>query len=105
MTFALYLSVISLDEIFVHLLKGTKCFFLLCLFLLFFVRLLLLEYSLSEKSDEDGRDKSDKLGYTSGPAGTFDTGLSRSLRGAGLPLGVTLSVDESCDGDGGSLFP
>ena len=27
------------------------------------------------------------------------------LRGVGLTLGVTLSADESCDGDGGSLVP
>ena len=38
-------------------------------------------------------------------AGTFGTILGGSLHGVGLPLDVTLSADESCDGGGGSLVP
>ena len=38
-----------------------------------------------------------------GSAGTLGTVLGRLLCGIAFPLGVTVSTDESCDGDGGSL--
>ena len=36
-------------------------------------------------------------------AGKFRTGLGGLLCDVGLPLGITLYDDESCNGDGGSL--
>ena len=74
------------------------------LILLFFVCRLCLEYLSSDKSDEYKEEEYEKLGSESGSAGTFGTRLGGSLSGIGLPLGVTLSTDESCIGDGGSLF-
>ena len=46
----------------------------------------------------------DELGSGSGSASTFVTRLGGLLRGVELPLGDTLSIDESCDGDGGHFF-
>ena len=39
----------------------------------------------------------------SGSAGTFSTGLVGLACGLGFHLDVTISADESCGGDGGSL--
>ena len=57
----------------------------------------------SDDSDESGEGESNKLGSKSGSSGTLWTGLGGLLCGGGFTLGVTLSADESCDGDGGSL--
>ena len=57
----------------------------------------------SDESDHSNKEEYDELGSESGLAGTFGNGLGRLLRGLGIPLGVTLSADESYDGDGGSL--
>ena len=56
-----------------------------------------------DKSDEDDTEEYDELGYKYGLDRTFGTGLGGSLHGVGLPLGVMLSDDDSCDGHGGSL--
>ena len=58
---------------------------------------------MSDESDEYEEGESDELGSESGSDGTFGTGLGVFLRGVWLSLGVTLSDDESCDGDEGSL--
>ena len=71
--------------------------------LFFFIHSLRLEYLSSDESDESDKEESYELGYESGSAGKFDTGLGGLLNGLGLPLGVTLSSGESCDGDEGSL--
>ena len=55
---------------------------------------------LSHDSDEE---ESDKLGSESGSAGKYCTGLAGLLRGIGFTLGVTISANELCDGDGGSI--
>ena len=57
---------------------------------------------MSDESDESDKEKYDRLGYESGSYGTFITGFGRLLRGVGLYLGVFISADKSCDGDGGS---
>ena len=58
---------------------------------------------MSDKSDGFNKEKSDKLRSKYGSGGMFSTGLGGLLHGVGFPLGVTLSDDDSCDGDGGSL--
>ena len=57
----------------------------------------------SDESNESDKEKYDKPGSEYGSAGTFDTGLGRLFYCVGLTLGVTLSADESCYGDRGSL--
>ena len=105
-TFDFYAAVSSLAVSFVHFLKGSlKLFLLWYLFLLFFVCFIHLEYSSSNESDEPDEDRSDELGSESGSAGVFSTKLGGLLSGIGLPLCVAFSDDDSCDGDGGSLFP
>ena len=54
-------------------------------------------------SDESDEEESEKLGSESGLSGTFGTRFGGLSRGSVLPLGVTLSADDSFDGDGGSL--
>ena len=44
-----------------------------------------------------------ELGHESGSYGTPVTGLVWLLCGIGFPFGVTLSAEESYDGDGGSI--
>ena len=80
-----------------------KRFLIRHLFLLFFIRSLCLEHSSSDESDESDKEEYDELGSESGSDGKFGTVLGGLLRGVGLPLCVTLSADDSCDGDGGSL--
>ena len=63
------------------------------------------EWSSFDESNEPYEDKSDKLGYESGSAGTFATGLDGLLRAVGLPLCVTFSGDDSCGDDSDSLVP
>ena len=53
--------------------------------------------------NEYDKEEYDELGSESGSDGKFGTVLGGLLRGVGLPLCVTLSADDSCDGDGGSL--
>ena len=43
------------------------------------------------------------MGSESVSDGTYSTGLGGFLRGLGIPVGVTLSYNESCNNDGGSL--
>ena len=50
---------------------------------------------LYDESDEFDKEESDKPGSGSGLAGTFGTRMGGLLRGVGLPLGLTLSDDES----------
>ena len=45
----------------------------------------------------------DGLVSESGSTGTYNTVLGGLSRGLGITLGVTLSADNSCDDDGGSL--
>ena len=56
-----------------------------------------------DDSDESDEEESEKFGSESRSDGTFITGLGGMLSGLGLPLSVTISADESCDGDGGSF--
>ena len=58
---------------------------------------------MSDESYEYDKEEYEELGYGSGLADTFGTGLGGLLRGVGLPLGVTLSADESCGVEWGSL--
>ena len=58
--------------------------------------------SSDELYDSD-KEEPDKLGSELGSDGTCGTWLGGLMRGLGLPLGVTLSADESCGGDGGLL--
>ena len=58
---------------------------------------------LSDESDNSGREESDKIGAEFGSYGTFGTVLGGLLLVVGLPLGVTISTDELCGGDWGSL--
>ena len=58
-----------------------------------------------DDSDESDEEESEELGSGSGSAGAFGTGLGGLLRDVGFPLDVTLSSDESCDGERGSLVP
>ena len=57
----------------------------------------------SDESDESEKEESDGLGPESRSAGTYGTGLGGLSLGVGIPLGVTLSSDDSCGGDGRSL--
>ena len=82
---------------------SSKLVLLLHLFLLFFARCICLSYSSSDESDESDEEESEKLGYESGSAGTFGTRLGGLSHGLVFPLGFTLSYDESCGSDGGSL--
>ena len=59
----------------------------------------------SDESDESDKEEYDELGSESRSAGIYGTILYELLHGLGIPLGVTLSYDESWDGDGGSLSP
>ena len=63
-----------------------------------------LEYLSCNESDELGEEESDRLGSESGSAGIFGTVFGGLLHGIGLTSGVTFFADESCDGDGGSIF-
>ena len=60
---------------------------------------------MSDESDEFNEEESDKLGYESWSSNTYSTRLGGLLRGLGIPLGVTLTDDESFGSDGGSLAP
>ena len=57
----------------------------------------------SDESDQSYKEEYDEPGSKFGSSSTFGTGLGVLLHGVGFPLVVTLSADESCDGDGGSL--
>ena len=59
----------------------------------------------SDESDESDKEEYEKIVSASRSAGTFGTGLCGLLCGIGLPLGVMICADDSCDGDGGSIFP
>ena len=59
----------------------------------------------SDESYESNEEEYEALGSEYGSAGAFVTGLGGLLCGVGFPLGVTLSADESCYVDGGSLVP
>ena len=59
----------------------------------------------SDESDESDEEESYRLGSESGLDGMLVIKLGVLLHDIGLPLGVTLSTDESCDGDRGSLVP
>ena len=105
MTYYLYAYISSLAVIFAQFLIGSlKRFLIQNLLLLFSVRRLHLEYSSSDNSDESNEEEPDEPGSESGSAGTFGTGLGGLLRGVEITLGVTISADESCNGDAGSLF-
>ena len=59
-----------------------------------------------DESDESDEEKSDGLEseYGSpGTIGTIGTGLVGLFSSVGIPLGVMISMDESCDGDGGLI--
>ena len=58
---------------------------------------------LSDDPDDSDKEESAEPGSEYGSADTYGTGLGGLLRGLGIPLGVTLYDDESCNGDGGSL--
>ena len=58
---------------------------------------------MSDESDELDEEEYDKLGSEYCSYSTFGTGLGGFLRGLGFPLGITVSADESYDGDQGSL--
>ena len=58
---------------------------------------------LSDESDDSDKEEYDKLGSESGSACTHSTGLGGLLCGLGINLGVTISADESWDGDRGSF--
>ena len=104
MTFDLFAAVSSLTVRFAHfLIESSKHVLIWRFFLSFFVRFLCLDYSLSDKSDESDKQESDELGSASGSACTYSTGLGGLLYGARFHLGVTISSDESYNGDGGSL--
>ena len=49
------------------------------------------------------RKKSDRLGSESRSSCMYGTGLGGFLHGLGIILGVTISADESCNGNGGWL--
>ena len=85
------------------LIGSLKLFSLRHLFLFFFLRCLCLKYSESDDSDESDEEESDKFGSESESAGPFGTELGGLLRDVGLPSGVTISADDSRDGDRGSL--
>ena len=82
-----------------HLLHQFKSDFVFILF----NTLIFLEYSPSDESDGYDKGEYDKLGSGSGSASTFSAGFCGLLRGVGFTLGVTISADESCDGDGGPM--
>ena len=71
----------------------------------FFVCHLCLEYLSSDESDESNKEEYDELGYKSGSAVTIITRLCWLLHGAGLPFGVTLSSDDSCNDQGSLSVP
>ena len=76
--------------------------------LILFVRTPRLLYPLYDDSDDSYKEEYEKLGPESGSNGTYGTRLSGFLRCTGLPVGVTLSVDDdggSWDGDRSSLDP
>ena len=58
---------------------------------------------MSDESDDSDEEKYDELGSESRSAGTSGTRLGGFLRGLGFPLGVTISADESCNGNRVSL--
>ena len=55
------------------------------------------------ESDYSDKEESGELWSEYGSDGTCGTGLGGFFRGLGIPFGVTLYDDESCDGDEGSL--
>ena len=57
----------------------------------------------SDESDKYDEEESDKTGSESRSDGTFSTGLGVFFSGVGFFLGVTVSADESCNGNQGSL--
>ena len=57
----------------------------------------------SDESDESDEEQFDKPGSESWSDGTFSTRLGGLLRGLWVTLGVTLSDNDPCGGDGGSL--
>ena len=58
---------------------------------------------MSDELEESDEGESDKPGSESGSAGTFGSVLGGLLHCLGCTLCVTLSDDESCDGDWGLL--
>ena len=101
MTLELYSTLSSLAVRLVQLLIGSKKFLLWRLFLLFFICHPHLFYSLSDELDDSDVEEYDNIGSESGSAGMLGTGLVGVLRGVVLTLGVTLSAEKSCNGDGG----
>ena len=69
-------------------------FTLAFLFIVFACRLRLY-HSPSDESEESDKEESEKLGYESGSVGMFGAGFGSFSRDVGLPLGITLSADES----------
>ena len=55
---------------------------------------------MSDELDESDGKENDKLISGSGPADKLGTVMGGLLRGVELPLGVMLSADELCYGDG-----
>ena len=70
----------------------------------FFARCICLDYLSSDESDVSDKEEYDELGSKSGSAGTYGTGLGGLSRGLGFTLGVTVSDNESCGGEGGSCI-
>ena len=96
------MAVSSLAVRFEHFLIGSlKRVLLWRFFLLFLIHSLNLEYSSSDELYESKEEESDELGSESGSAGTSGTILGGLLRGAGFPLDVMISNDDSYDGDEG----
>ena len=58
---------------------------------------------LSDDSYYSDEEEYDELGFESSSSGMFGTGLGGLLYSLWFTLGVTLSSDESCGDDGGSL--
>ena len=58
---------------------------------------------MSDESDDSDKEEYEKLGSESGSAGMYSTILGGLLRVLGINSSATLSSDEQCDGDGGSL--
>ena len=93
-----------MDVSYAHFLIGLRKHFLLWyLFLLYFLRHLRSEYLSSDESNESDKEESKFFWSESGLAGTLGTRLGGLLRDVCLPLCVTHSAYETCDGNGGSL--
>ena len=79
-----------------------KHFLVQCFFSFIFIHSFCLEYSSNDEPDESNKEEYEKIGSKSGSAVTFGNRLSGLLLCVELYLCVTISDDESCDGDGGS---